>query len=53
MTCPLCKSNDIRKLDFNRETEISYSEGKFLMSYDITFYYCMDCNNIFGKRDKY
>lgn len=49
MSCPICKNNDIRKLEINTETN-NYENGKYLIGYDITFYFCMDCNNVFGKK---
>ena len=49
MTCPICKSNDIKELGINTETIKSFSKI-YESSYDINFYFCMDCNNIFGKK---
>ena len=50
MACPICKSNDIRELENSTETINNFENGKYLIGYDITFYFCMDCNNIFGKK---
>jgi len=50
MACPLCKSNDIRELQDITETIDNFKNGKYIISYNITFYFCMDCNNIFGKK---
>lgn len=50
MSCPLCKSNDIRELQCNTET-LSKFNGKYSIEYNINLYFCMDCNNIFGKKD--
>ena len=49
MVCPLCKSNDIKELEINTETIKSFSKI-YESSYDINLYFCMDCNNIFGKK---
>jgi len=50
MACPLCKSNDIRELQDITETTDNFKSSKYIIGYDITFYFCMDCNNIFGKK---
>lgn len=52
MSCPLCKSNDVRELECNTETTDNFENGKFIMRHNIQFLFCMDCNNIFGKRSK-
>ena len=52
MSCPLCKSNDVRELGCTTKTIDNFRLGKFLLSYDIDLYYCMNCNNVFGKRSK-
>ena len=49
MSCPLCKSNDVKELEINTETTKSFYKV-YESSYDINLYFCMDCNNIFGKK---
>jgi len=56
MNCHLCKSNDIKELKINTETIKSFNKiiksfnKIYKSSYDINLYFCMDCNNIFGKK---
>ena len=49
--CPCCESDNFMKINFNSiATEVSYRR-KDNYDWNINYYFCLDCNNIFGEKN--